>query len=189
MKTEAKKQTVLSREKWLQLALETMLQEGISKFSLDALLKAMPVSKGSFYWHFKNRAEFLAALVEFWDRKNTQSVVEALAAQPESADAGDKLWELMCEVYEMKQTRSDLLIRSLTLEFPALRSAVAAVDQKRYNTVRQLFAEMGFEGDALDVRAHTFVAVTSMDQFLLLDLSDEVHQRLLKLRYEFFVRP
>jgi AcrR family transcriptional regulator len=189
MKNDLDHKTGLSRQRWLELAIDSMSRECKSKFSLDSLLKAMPVSKGSFYWHFKNRADFLVALVEHWELSDTQSVVESLKALPQSATAADKLWELMCIVYEKSFDRYDLLIRSLTLEFPELRQAVAAVDQKRYNTVRQLFAEMGFEGDALDTRTLVFVTTTSMDRILLLDIHTESYERQLKLRHEFFIRP
>ena len=189
MKNDLDHKTGLSRQRWLELAIETMSHECKSKFSLDSLLKAMPVSKGSFYWHFKNRAEFLVALVEHWERSDTQTVVESLKALPQSSTAADKLWELMCIVYEKSFDRYDLLIRSLTLEFPELRQAVAAVDQKRYDTVWQLFAEMGFEGDALDMRTLMFVTTTSMDQILLLDMPAESYERQLKLRHEFLIRP
>ncbi len=188
MKSGSNQKTGLSREKWLELAFDAMSNECKSKFSLDSLLKEMPVSKGSFYWHFKNRAEFLVALVDYWDRHDTQSVVEAMSALPLSTSAADRLWELMCIVYEMSYARYDLLIRSLTLEFPDLHKTVAKVDQKRYDTVRQLFAEMGLEGDALDMRTLMFVATASMDQLLFLDLPVEAYERQLKLRHEFFVR-
>jgi AcrR family transcriptional regulator len=189
MNADSDHKTGLSREKWLDLAIDAMANSCKSKFSLDSLLKAMPVSKGSFYWHFKNRAEFLVALVEYWGRHDTLSVVEALDALPQSTSAADKLWELMCIVYEMRFGRYDLLIRSLVLEFPDLQQSVASVDQKRYDTVRQLFADMDFEGDALDMRTLTFVATASMDQLLSLDISDEAYERQLKLRHEFFLRP
>ena len=189
MKNDLDHKTGLSRQRWLELAIETMSRECKSKFSLDSLLKAMPVSKGSFYWHFKNRADFLVALVEHWELSDTRTVVESLKALPQSATAADKLWELMCIVYEKSFDRYDLLIRSLTLEFPELRQAVAAVDQKRFDTVRQLFAEMGFEGDALDTRTLMFVTTTSMDRILLLDIPAESYERQLKLRHEFFIRP
>ncbi len=100
---------------WLSLAMNTMADSGKSKFSLDTLLKEMPVSKGSFYWHFKSREDFLSALVEYWGRHDTQLPADALDKLPQPVSAEDKLWELMCMVYELKHTRHDLLIRSLTL--------------------------------------------------------------------------
>jgi hypothetical protein len=112
-----------------------------------------------------------------------------MKALPQSTSAADKLWELMGIIHEMNYARYDLLIRSLYLEFPELQKEVAVVDQRRYDTVRQLFADMGFEGDELDMRALAFVATTSMDKLLLLDLPVKAYEHQLKLRHEFFIRP
>jgi len=59
----------LSQEKWLQLAMKAMENHCKCKFSLSSLINAMPVSKGSFYWHFKDREEFQRCLVK-WGRFN-----------------------------------------------------------------------------------------------------------------------
>ena len=188
MTVKSTHKTGLSREKWLELSIEVMRTGCESKFSLDSLLHAMPVGKGSFYWHFENREDFLNAIVDYWDRHDTLSVVSALENLPESATPADKLWELMCIVYEMRYARYDLMVRSLTLEFPHLRDGIAAVDQKRFDTVRALFSEIGFEGDELEMRSLIFVSVATMDQILLLDLDAEAYERQLRLRHEFFIR-
>ena len=187
VKDDLNQKVPLSRDRWLELALETLSMKGKSKFSLDALIKAMPVSKGSFYWHFKDRAEFLMALVERWDRHETQAVIDALEAMPEGTSAEDRLWELMCFVYESKLSRYDLLIRSMTLEFPEVRKAVEIVDKKRIETVKSLFAAMGFSGDELAMRTLVFVTATSLDHQIFSGLSQEDYERQLRLRHKFFV--
>ena len=136
----------LTREQWLDHGLHNLAGLGFTSLKADKLAKSLGVSRGSFYWHFKNRTEFLVALVEFWGRHSTESVIRAVNSLPESASAEEKLWELMCEVHELKHTRHELLIRSLALEYPALKPAIAAVDQKRFAIVKKLFGEMGFKG-------------------------------------------
>jgi AcrR family transcriptional regulator len=174
---------------WLKTAIHTMADQCSSKFSLDSLLKAMPVTKGSFYSHFKNRTDFLIALVEYWGRRDTKFVVNELEALPESMPAQDKLWELMCVIYEMKFNQYELLIRSMTLEFPEIYEAVKGIDRIRLDTVGKLFEEMGFEGDELEMRTLAFVTTMSQDGNVLSDFSTESYERQLKLRHEFFVRP
>ena len=182
------KRAALSRDRWLELALDTMVARGRSKFSLDALIKAMPVGKGSFYHHFSSRAEFLMALIEHWDRHETQNVADALEALPEDTPAEGKLWELMCIVFETLSARHELLIRAMAREFPEVRESVKAVDQKRLTTVRGLFAEMGFEGDEAEMRTLAFVTTTSLDQQIYSDLPEENYRRQLKLRHAMFCR-
>lgn len=189
MKNNTKKKETLSREKWLEKAIGTMAHKCKSKFSLDSLLKAMPVTKGSFYGHFKGRTDFLVALVDYWDRHDTKTVIDALEALPESTSAQDRLWELMCVVYDMNLGRYELLVRSLTLEFPEICEAVKVVDSRRLNTTCKLFADMGFEGDELEMRTLTFVTWISQDGNIFLDIPPESYKRQLKLRHAFFVRP
>jgi AcrR family transcriptional regulator len=178
-----------SREKWLDMALDQMSLKCISKFSLDSLIQEMPVSKGSFYSHFKDRSEFLVALAHYWDRRDTDSVIGTLTSLSKDTSPQDKLWELMRAIYDMGFNRDELLIRSLTREFPEVAKVVKSVDEKRFFFVRQLFAEMGFKGDELEMRTFAFVSLTTQEGYLLLEQSAEDYERQLKLRHEFFIRP
>jgi AcrR family transcriptional regulator len=189
MGNNSQRQSGLSREKWLELAVDTLSIKSKSKFSLDSLIKSMPVTKGSFYWHFKDRAEFLFALVDYWGRHDTKIAIKALEALPKAVSASQKLWELMCVIYELNLTAHELMIRTLVQEFPDLEPAVAAVYQSRYNTVRQIFSELGFEGDDLEMRTLLFASSASRDQLMFLEFSDEDFERQLKLRHDFFIRP
>lgn len=189
MERNEKHQSGLSREKWLEIAIEVLNTKIKSKFSLDSLIKSMPVTKGSFYWHFKDRADFLFALVEYWSRHYTKIAIKALDAMPRDVSASQKLWELMCVIYELDLTTHEIMIRSLVQEFPELEQAVATVYQSRYNTVRQIFSELGFEGDDLEMRTLLFANSASQDQLMFLKFSDEDYERQLKLRHDFFVRP
>ena len=186
MESDTAQSIPLSRDRWLGLALDTLSEQGTSKFSLEALIRAMPVSKGSFYHHFKNREEFLFALVEFWDRHQTQNVIDAMEALPEGMTAEERLWELMCVVHETQSTRHELLIRSMALEFAEIQKAVAAVDRKRFEIVRRLFSAMGWEGDELKARTMAFVVTTSLDRLIFGSEDREDYERLLRSRYELF---
>lgn len=188
MNQTKKRKTVLSREKWLEMAIDALAHKCKSKFNLDSLLSAMPVTKGSFYSHFKNRHDFLIALVEYWGRHDTEGVVNELRALPGNMTAEDKLWEMMCVIYDMKFNQYELLIRSLAGELQEVREAVKSVDQMRLKVVGQLFAEIGFEGDELQMRTLAFVTTTSQDGNIFSDLSPEAYRRQLKLRHEFFIR-
>ncbi len=92
-------------------------------------------------------------------------------------------------IYELNLTAHETMIRTLVQEFPDLQQAVAAVYQSRYDTVRQIFSELGFEGDDLEMRTLLFASSAGQDQLMFLEFSDKDYERQLKLRHEFFVRP
>ena len=55
----------LTKEMWLEKALEVLKTQGSAKLHIASLSKDLGVSKGSFYWHFKDRSDFIHALVRF----------------------------------------------------------------------------------------------------------------------------
>ncbi|MEM6995073.1 MAG: TetR/AcrR family transcriptional regulator [Myxococcota bacterium] len=76
------RRTKLTPEDWAQAALRTIAREGFSGVSIAKLAKKLRVTKGSFYWHFKDRTALLRAAVDRWEAKATQ-VLEALGQVPE----------------------------------------------------------------------------------------------------------
>jgi AcrR family transcriptional regulator len=181
--------TGFSREKWLETALETLSDVCKNKFNLDTLIRAMPVTKGSFYSHFKGREDFLIALVDFWDRHYTKNIIDALVTLPEDTAPEEVLWQLQISIKELQLNCFELLIRSLTLEIPALKEVVKKVDEERFAFVSTYFANLGFEGDDLEMRTQMFVTVMSQEDNLLLDKSDRDIVKQMKLRHELLIRP
>ena len=55
---QSERKARLTREAWLAKALD-ILAENPEHLRIDELAERLDVSKGSFYWHFKNRSEFV----------------------------------------------------------------------------------------------------------------------------------
>ncbi|MEM8755480.1 MAG: TetR family transcriptional regulator, partial [Pseudomonadota bacterium] len=51
----------LSRDDWLAHALGTLAAEGAPALRADRMAKALGVSRGSFYWHFRDLDDLNAA--------------------------------------------------------------------------------------------------------------------------------
>ena len=65
--------------------MEVLAKEGQAKLRVDALASQLGVTKGSFYWHFKNRDDLFAHLLDYWTHELTQVVTsspEVLALGP-----------------------------------------------------------------------------------------------------------
>lgn len=189
MNINKKRMPKLSREKWLELAIEALAEKCKSKFSLDSLIAAMPVTKGSFYSHFKNRSDFLLALVDFWDRHDTQSVVQALEHLPEDLSPQDRLWELTQAIHDLQLCRYELLLRVISFEYPETRDAVARVDLRRIEVVRDLFAAMGYEGMECEMRTRVYVTAISQELSILSALPEEQRMQFCMERHLFFTQP
>lgn len=61
-----KKRTRATRADWLAAALDALHTQGPKGLNSQALARQPKISKTRFYWHFKDRAELIDALIEFW---------------------------------------------------------------------------------------------------------------------------
>ena len=64
----------LSRDDWLRAARKVFVESGIDDVKIDRLAKAMKVTRGSFYWHFKDLEDLQGALLQDWQDRNHQEM-------------------------------------------------------------------------------------------------------------------
>jgi AcrR family transcriptional regulator len=55
------------REDWLSAARLALLRGGVEAVRVEKLARDLGVTKGSFYWHFKERAQLLELLLQEWE--------------------------------------------------------------------------------------------------------------------------
>ena len=176
----------LSREAWLAEALE-VLAEDPAHLRVDQLAERLGVSKGSFYWHFENREDFVRALADYWKKTETQVVVDALAGIDGSPE--ERFRMMLRIITEHRLAKYDLAVRAWARIEPHITPIVREVDEIRMRTVRGLFAEMGFADPELSVRTRVFVVAHSFDDALTIPQDNEAALDQLDSRFEFFTRP
>lgn len=69
----------LSREQWADAALNAIGQGGLKAVAVEPIAAALGVTKGSFYWHFRDRNELLQAALERWAERATTNIIEQLS--------------------------------------------------------------------------------------------------------------
>lgn len=157
---ERKRQKRFTREEWLARALEH-LAKGQAGLTIDRFVESLGVTKGSFYWHFRNREDFEIALVEYWDSQFTRNVIEHVEQMKDLP--ADRLWAIMEIVCKEDLARYDVAVRAWASQKEDLLDRVRSVDESRLRTVRALFRELGFSGTALAMRTRSFVTYVSLE--------------------------
>lgn len=155
-KTDKPKKKRLGKSDWLEVALETLKTEGVEGVYVEPLAKKIGITKGSFYWHFKDRPALLNELLVFWKSKHTEGLVGFLENLSDTDDKGvevDKLWELMKYINNFEPDAYDPAIRSWALTDKSAAKAMLEVDEKRLAIINQLLLEKGVEDIAAMVRA------------------------------------
>jgi len=155
----------LSREEWLARALEVLGRKGAGKLTVESLARQLGVTKGSFYWHFRDRADFFRQLIEYWDERFTQTVIAEISEL--GGPAEERLLELMRLVLSKRLDRFEMPVRAWAQQNPALAPLVRKVDRHRISFVRSLFLEMGFDEDEAEMRTRVFLTYMITQRFLL----------------------
>jgi AcrR family transcriptional regulator len=60
---------------WARVALEAIGEGGLGEVRVEALAPRLGASKGSFYWHFADRAALVDAALALWEREGTEAVI------------------------------------------------------------------------------------------------------------------
>jgi AcrR family transcriptional regulator len=186
VKSESSSGVRLSREEWLRQALEVLACNGQAKLRVRELAGAIGVSTGSFYWHFKNRADFVEKLSDYWAEITTRNIAERIRSGPGSAKR--RLLRLMEAIEENDWGRYEIPIRAWGAQEPVVARSVKAVDRLRVSVLQQLFEEMGFTGRELEMRVMTCAVFLSLERGFFKRPSKITRREHIKLRHGLFTR-
>lgn len=151
----------LDRAAWIKGALAALAEEGPAGVRIEVLAKKLQVTKGSFYWHFKDRRDLVDAVLEEWKAGRIRDIRKQTAAGP-----GGELAALRhtIAVYSAGRNRKGLPIELAVREW-ARRDARAAavveeVDAERLACAARLFVALGLtaaEAAARSVLLYAYV--------------------------------
>jgi AcrR family transcriptional regulator len=181
-------QSRLSRDEWLIRALEILAEKHNALLNIDTLVKRMGVTKGSFYWHFKDRDDFLMQLLAYWVYEFNEKVPEALNKAVGDQDAKTRLRFLLTYLVEHDCAKYDMLVRNWAAQDPKVSKVLIKIDKLRLATVHTLFTEMGFSEADARIRARIFVTFVSLRAGLFVKTSKREELAAIDTQVEFFTQ-
>ena len=131
----------LSKEDWLKAARLALLHKGPDGVRVEPLARDLGVTKGSFYWHFKDRNDLLDALLKEWEEE-TDILLENLG----ELDPHRALEKILEEVKrrtlasERGEASSDVAIFTWAQLDPEIAKRVNKSEDERMGLLRN-FAE------------------------------------------------
>lgn len=149
-----------SREDWVDAAWETLGEAGVDGVRVEALARSLGVTKGSFYWHFKNRQELIDALFDRWFGLREEFREEFQRDNPEPRE---RLWKVI-ERGIMRGTQGQAAaLRLWAQRHPEAAERIAEADARRRAFFIEQFQAMGHDGKTAAVRADVYMAVISAE--------------------------
>ena len=141
----------LDRAGWLAAALDLLREGGVGAVKVEKLAARLGVTKGSFYWHFRDRADLLAALPGWWAERQTGQVVEVAETTPGGPVAA--LAAVADYLAREDPARYDNAMRAWAQHDEAVAAVVNEIDGRRIGLATVLFTEAGLDSNEARFRA------------------------------------
>jgi AcrR family transcriptional regulator len=141
------------RAAWVEAALRAVGAGGPDAVRVETLAAALGVSKGGFYWHFKNRQALLDEMLDAWEKSMVEDVIAQLEREP--ADSRVKLQQLF-ELARSVDFEVELALRDWARRDDEVAERLRRIDNRRMEYLRSLFGQ--FCADEAEAEARSLLA-------------------------------
>jgi AcrR family transcriptional regulator len=142
------------RSAWIDAGLRALAAGGPDAVRIEPLAQALGVTRGGFYWHFAHRRAFLDELLDTWERRSTDEVLERV--EREGGDPRAKVRRAGMLTFSSDLLPIDLAIRDWARRDDAVARRLRGVDNRRIAYLRSLIGL--FCDDPAEVEARSMLA-------------------------------
>ncbi len=167
-----------SREGWLEAGYQALIDGGIDAVKILPLAKHLNLSRTSFYWFFEDREALLTALIEGWEKRTTDPMINATVDYAES-QAEAMLNVLAAFLSGAFDARLEFAVRSWALQDGNVAGRIEAADAKRLAALRQMLMHWGHREPEADIRART-IYLTQIG-YISMRAQEELETRLARI--------
>ncbi|MCA3241947.1 MAG: TetR/AcrR family transcriptional regulator [Rubrivivax sp.] len=146
---------VLTPEDWVRAATQVLVDHGIDHVRVDVLAGELNVTRGSFYWHFRDREDLLRRVLQAWREVSTVQLTKRLEVA--RSDPRELLADVITLPFRgraaVRAARIELAIRAWARRDPMAQQALDEADSSRLGYHETLFRALGFAPDEAAHRA------------------------------------
>lgn len=152
----------LQKSDWVDAGYLIMSTKGVEAVKIVVLARHLNTSKGSFYWHFKNRQELLEAILQRWENVTMWFIEESKKA----TNPKDKLIKLISLSEDIRENPyPEAAVAMWSNHDTKVRERLRIIEIKRVNYIKQLLQEHGFDETEARYKAEImYLAIMSFFQ-------------------------
>jgi AcrR family transcriptional regulator len=131
----------LQPEDWIQAAFSQLSWRGVETVRVEILARNLGATKGSFYWHFKDREELLARMLLHWEDQEVRWLQEAAGLQSEAAARWARF---VARCADPGRARLEAAFYAWSRQDERVAGRVAAIETKRRAHIVSVLRQVGF---------------------------------------------
>ncbi len=178
----------LSPDDWARAALGAIARGGVGAVAVETVAAELGATKGSFYWHFKNRDALIQAALDRWEQVGTEAVIGELEREP---DPVRRLRKVLAAAFKLGPADRAEIALLANPDHPAAVRAVRRVAERRITYISQQLEALGWDrGQALDravLMYYVYVGHLQMTHVAPDVISREARQRQIELVFDALV--
>ena len=160
----------LTRDNWLDAAFNAAVEGGFDAVRVLGLASTLGVTRGSFYWHFTDHADLIAALLARWQASELAScgnLACAPARNPQTDLQHVLDFALAHAGADLENMRFELALRGLGRRDAGVAAMLAEIDGARHKLFEQRFLRLtGDPQVASELAALFYLAIVGSYQAL-----------------------
>ncbi len=175
------------RSRWIEAGLDALARGGPDAVRVEVLAAGIGVTKGGFYGHFDGRPELLDELLDEWERRCTDDVLERI--ESEGGDPVERVRRAGELTFSDDLHRIDLAIREWARHDPSVAARLRRIDNARMDFLRAMFGSFIADPDEVEARCTLAFALAIGRHFIAADHPGRTKHEAIHLAGELLLRP
>jgi AcrR family transcriptional regulator len=167
------------RSAWIDAGLRALAATGPDAVRIEPLARALGVTRGGFYWHFKDRGAFLEELLDNWERRSIDEVLERV--EREGGDARDKVRRAGMLTFSRELLPIDLAVRDWARRDRSAAKRLKRVDNRRMEYLRSLIGTFCDDVDEVEARSILAFSLAIGNHFIAADHAGRSRKQVMEL--------
>ena len=167
------------RSEWIEAGLRALAADGLDAVRVEVLAQALGVTKGGFYGHFADRNALLQEMLDTWERKATDEVLERVERRGD--DVRSRLRRAGALTFSAELLPIDLAVRDWARRDQAVAERLRRVDNRRLDYLRLLFGAICRDQDEVEARSMLAFSLVIGQHFMAADHGARSHADVLEL--------
>lgn len=168
------------RSTWIDEGLRALAAGGPDAVRIAPLAQALGVTRGGFYWHFDDRAALLEQMLDNWERRSTDEVIERV--EGEGGDARARLRRTFALTTGSERLLAiELAVRDWSRRERGVAERLRRVDNRRMDYLRSLYGAIFADPDVVEARSLLSFSLVIGNHFIAADHGDRSRAQVLEL--------
>ena len=150
----------IRRDDWIDAAWNILGDSGVEGIRIEQLALQLGVTKGSFYWHFKNRQGLVDAMIERWLGMREEERPGSVSAEESPSD---RMWNVIERGITRGTRGQAAALRLWAQRHPEVEKRIALADDFRRQFFIDQLKALGHNNKTAEIRAEVYISVITAE--------------------------